>query len=89
MFQKRKHTTKSNQFKRIHVLTSFCLASDPQRKTSVSHAGQFEKGRIRASRCSGLKILSHLTPGSDRCPRQSSIYKTKPVETQTPTFTVP
>ena len=30
---------------------SFCLACDPQRKTSVSHAGQFEKDRIPASRC--------------------------------------
>ena len=27
----------------------FCLASDLQRKTSVSHAGQFEEDRIRAS----------------------------------------
>ena len=39
----RKGWFKSNQFKRIHVLTSFCFASDPQRKTSVSDAGQFEK----------------------------------------------
>ena len=65
---------KSNQIiKRIHVLTSFCLASDPQRKTTVSHAGQFEKDRIRTSWCSGRKFLSHLPPGSDRCERQSSI----------------
>ena len=28
----RKWWFKSNQFKRIHVLTSFCLASDPRRK---------------------------------------------------------
>ena len=35
------------------MLTSFCLASDPQRKMSVSHAGQFEKDWNRASRCSG------------------------------------
>ena len=28
----RKWWFKSNQFERIHVLTSFCLASDPQRK---------------------------------------------------------
>ena len=36
--------SKSNQLiKRIHVLTSFCLASDPQRKTSVSHASLLEK----------------------------------------------
>ena len=33
----RKRWSKSIQFKRIHVLTSFCLASDPQRK-NVSHA---------------------------------------------------
>ena len=39
----RKWWFKSNQFKRIHVLTSFCLANGPQRKTSVSHAGPFEK----------------------------------------------
>ena len=29
------------------MLTSFCLASDSQRKTSISHAGQFEKDRIQ------------------------------------------
>ena len=69
----RKWWFKSNQFKRIHVLTSFCLASDPQRKTSVSHTGQFEKDRIRTSRCSGRKFPPHLPPGSDRCGRQSSI----------------
>ena len=64
---------KSNQFKRIHVLTSFCLASDPQRKTLVSRAGQFEKDRIRASQCSGRNFLLHLPSRSDRCGRQSSI----------------
>ena len=69
----RKWWFKSNQFKRIHVLTSFCLARDPQRKTSVLHAHQFEKDWIRASRCSGQKFLLHLSPGSDRCGRQSSI----------------
>ena len=70
----RKWWFKSNQFiKRIHVLTSFCLASDPQRKTLVSHASRFEKDRIRASRCSGRKFLPHLPPGGDRNGRQSSI----------------
>ena len=69
----RKWWFKSNQFiKKIHVLTSFCLASDPQRKTSVSHASQFEKDRISASRCSGRKFLLHLPPESYRCGRQSS-----------------
>ena len=31
---------------------SFCLASDPQRKMSVSHASWFEKDRILTSQCS-------------------------------------
>ena len=69
----RKWWFKSNQFKRIHVLTSFCLASDPQRKTSVLHAGQFEKDWIPASRCSGRKFFPHLPQERDRCWRQSSI----------------
>ena len=83
----RKWWLKSNQFKRIHVLTSFCLASDPRRKTSVSHASQFEKDRIRASWCSGRKFLPHFPPGSDRCRKQSSIQNTIPVETQSLTLT--
>ena len=70
----RKWRFKSNQqIKRIHVLTSFCLASDPQRKTSVSHPGRFEKDQIHASWCSGRKFLPHLPPGSNRYRRQSSI----------------
>ena len=44
----RKWWFKSNQFKRIHALNSICLASDPQRKTPVSHTGQLEKDWIRA-----------------------------------------
>ena len=79
----RKWWFKSNQFKRIHVLTSFCLASDPRRKTSVSHTSRFEKDRIRTSRCSDGKFPPHLPPRSERCGRQSS---TIPVETQTLTL---
>ena len=33
----RKWWFKSNQFKRIHVLTSFCLASDPRQEKRQSH----------------------------------------------------
>ena len=43
-------------------LPRFALLVTHKEKTSVSHAGQFEKDRIRASRCSGRKLLPHLPP---------------------------
>ena len=75
----RKWWFKLNQFRRIHVLTSFCLASDLQRKTSVSHASRFEKGRIRAGQCSSWKSLVREAKFNQ---------KTIPAETQTLTLTL-
>ena len=47
-------------------LPLFALQVTHKEKTSVLHAGQFEKDRIPASRCSSRKFLSHLPPGSNR-----------------------
>ena len=69
----RKWWFKSNNFKRIHVLTYFWRASDPQRKTSVSHTGQFEKEQIHTSRFSDWKFLLHLQSRSNQCGRESLI----------------
>ena len=43
-------------------LPLFALLVTHKEKTSVSHASQFEKDRIRASRCSGRKFLCTFHP---------------------------
>ena len=58
---------KSDDLNRINsreftCLPLFALPVTHKEKTSVSHAGQFEKDWIRASWCSGRKFLSHLLP---------------------------
>ena len=59
--------------KEFTCLPLFALLVTRKEKMSVTHAGQFGKDRIHASRCSGRKFLSHLPLRSNWCERQSSI----------------
>ena len=87
----RKKKTTSVRILQQYILqheNSLCLASDPQRKTSVSHAGQFEKDGIRHQPVFRPEVPP--APSTWKRPvREAKFYlKSIPVETQTLTFTM-